>query len=75
MQALSPLDSAVISQGTEAKDDGADDGKPVDETGHTVIIICGHWEECIHLYNSINLYMLFTPLLHHVYVSYAQTVD
>ena len=36
MQAHSPLDSAVISEGTEAKADG-DDGKPVDETGHSVM--------------------------------------
>ena len=34
MQAHSPLDSAVISGGTKANDD-RDDGKPVDETGHT----------------------------------------
>ena len=37
MQAHSPLDSAVISESTEAKGDGDNDGKPVDETGHTVL--------------------------------------
>ena len=36
MQAYSPLDGAVTSEGTEANDDRADDGKPVDEAGHTL---------------------------------------
>ena len=36
MQAHSPLDSAVISEGTAANDDCDDDGKPVDGTGHTL---------------------------------------
>ena len=34
MQAHSPLDSAVISEDAEANND-RNDGKPVDETGHT----------------------------------------
>ena len=34
VQAHSPLDGAVISEGAEANDN-RNDGKPVDETGHT----------------------------------------
>ena len=46
MQAHSPLDSAVISEGTEAKADG-DDGKSVDETGHTVIMHGCYYGMCV----------------------------
>ena len=52
MQAHSPLDSAVISEGTEAKADG-DDGKSVDETGHTVIMHGCYYGMCVCICDAV----------------------
>ena len=55
MQAHSPLDSAVISEGTKPKADCDNDGKPVDETGHTVL--CMAWLLHVCMYVCMYVYL------------------